>query len=305
MIIDTHVHLYDPTRPEGVPWPDRDSPIYRRTLAADCRAAAAPEGVDGVVVVEASERIADNGWVLQEADRDPFVKALVARLEPGAPEFAGELARYAADPRVRGIRFWGDRTPGGRGSPFSDLDAGTLMADMELLARRDLHLDVALLMAPRDGLDAELLRANVDGFFTLTRRLPELRVVLEHIGGVAIDGGAPPSQWVQAVQAAAALPQVALKVSSVIENSVVQPPPVGLDYYRPVLDTLWQAFGEERLVYGSNWPVCERAGPYASAIGVVRRYFATHGSRAAARYFGANAARIYRWPGGRPHQHGA
>ena len=175
MTIDTHVHLYDPTRPEGVPWPARDSPIYRRTLAADCRAVARPEGVDGVVVVEASERIADNGWVLKQADRDPFVKALVARLEPGAPEFAVELARYAADPRVRGIRFWGDRTPGGRGSLFAHLDAGTFMADMERLARRDLHLDVALTLAPRDGLDDETRRACVDGFFTLARRLPELR----------------------------------------------------------------------------------------------------------------------------------
>lgn len=297
MIIDTHVHLYDPTRPEGVPWPDPDSPIYRRTLAADCRAVAAPEGVDGVVVVEASERIADNRWVLEEADRDPFVKALVARLEPGAPEFAAELAHYSADPRVRGIRFWGDRTPGGRGSPFAHLDAGTFMADMELLARRDLHLDVALRLAPRCGADEAQRRADVDGFFTLTRRLPELRVVIEHLGAVAVDGGTPPQQWVDAVQAAAALPQVALKVSAVIENSVVQPPPADPDYYRPVLDTLWRAFGEERLVYGSNWPVCERASPYATAIDVVRRYFASHGSRAAARYFGANAARIYRWPG--------
>ena len=297
MTIDTHVHLYDPTRPEGVPWPDRDSPIYRRTLAADCRAVAAPEGVDGVVVVEASERIADNRWVLEEADRDPFVKALVARLEPGAAEFAEELAQYAADPRLRGIRFWGDRTPGGRGALFAHLDAGTFMKDMELLARRDLHLDVALTLAPRHGLDDETRRASVDGFFTLTRRLPELRVVIEHIGAVRVDGNAPPPEWVDAVQAAAALPQVALKISSVIENSVVQPPPAELDYYRPVLDTLWQAFGAERLVYGSNWPVCERAGSYATAIDVVRRYFATHGSRAAARYFGANAARIYRWPG--------
>ena len=297
MTIDTHVHLYDPTRPEGVPWPDRDSPIYRRTLAADCRAVAEPEGVDGVVVVEASERIADNRWVLEQADRDPFVKALVARLEPGAPEFASELARYAADPRVRGIRFWGDRTPGGRGALFAHLEAGTFMADMELLARRDLHLDVALTLAPRHGRDGESRRASVDGFFTLARRLPELRVVIEHIGAVAVDGGTPPRQWVDAVQAAAALPQVALKVSAVIENSVVQPPPADLDYYRPVLDTLWQAFGQERLVYGSNWPVCERAGSYARAIDVVRRYFATHGRRAVARYFGANAARIYRWPG--------
>jgi len=295
--IDTHVHLYDPTRPEGVPWPDRESPIYRRTLAADCRAVAEPEGVAGAVVVEASERIADNRWVLEQADRDPFVKALVARLEPGAPEFAGELAQFAADPRVRGIRFWGDRTPGGRGSLFAHLDAETFMADMELLARRDLHLDVPLKLAPRHGLDEEPRRKCLDGFFTLARRLPELRVVIEHIGAVAVDGGTPPLQWVDAVQAAAELPQVALKISSVIEHSVLQPPPAELDYYWPVLDTLWRAFGEERLVYGSNWPVCERAGSYATAIGVVRRYFATRGGRAAARYFGANAARIYRWPG--------
>ena len=139
---------------------------------------------------------------------------------------------------------------------------------------------------------------SLDGFFTLARRLPELRVVIEHIGGVAVDGGrAAVSSGSTAMQAAAALPQVALKVSSVIENSVAQPPPAELDYYRPVLDTLWRAFGEERLVYGSNWPVCERAGPYGTAIDVVRRYFATRGRRAAARYFGANAARIYRWPG--------
>ena len=100
------------------------------------------------------------------------------------------------------------------------------------------------------------------------------------------------------MQAAAALPQVALKVSSVIENSVVQPPPADLDYYRPVLDTLWRAFGAERLVYGSNWPACERAGSYAARHwrGAALLH-ATHGSRAVARYFGANAARIYRWPG--------
>ena len=297
MIIDTHVHLYDPTRPEGVPWPPADSPIHRRTLAADCRAVAAPEGVDGVVVVEASERIADNAWVLGEADRDPFVKALVARLEPGTTDFAGELEHCAADPRVRGIRFWGDRTPGGRGSWFAHLEAGTFMGDMELLARRGVHLDVPLRAAPREGLDEELRRASVAGFFTVARRLPELRVVLEHIGGVPIDGGSPPQQWVEAMQAAAALPQVALKVSSVIENSVLQPPPVELDFYRPVLDTLWNAFGEDRLVYGSNWPVCEQAGSYATAIDLVRRFFAAKGRQAGAKYFGANASRIYRWPG--------
>ena len=71
IIIDTHVHIYDPHRPEGAPWPPEDSSIYRTVLPADCRAVAEPEGVSGVVVVEASERISDNDWILGLAAEEP------------------------------------------------------------------------------------------------------------------------------------------------------------------------------------------------------------------------------------------
>ena len=73
MIIDTHTHFYDPTRPEGVPWPPADNELlYRTVLPEHHRALAAPEGVTGTVVVEASAWLADNQWILDLAAADPL-----------------------------------------------------------------------------------------------------------------------------------------------------------------------------------------------------------------------------------------
>ena len=87
-IIDTHTHFYDPTRPQGVPWPPKDdSVLYRRVLPRDFRALAEPLGITGTVVVEASPWEEDNQWILDLAAQDPFLLGLVGHLKPGRPEF--------------------------------------------------------------------------------------------------------------------------------------------------------------------------------------------------------------------------
>ena len=71
MIIDTHTHFYDPTRPQGVPWPPKENQLlYRTVLPADAQALAAPVGVTGTVVVEASAWLEDNQWILDLAAND-------------------------------------------------------------------------------------------------------------------------------------------------------------------------------------------------------------------------------------------
>ena len=83
MIIDTHTHFYDPSRPQGVPWPEEDDEIlYRRALPEDYKALAVPEGVTGTIMVECSPWVEDNQWVLDLADADPFIVGLVGHLEP-------------------------------------------------------------------------------------------------------------------------------------------------------------------------------------------------------------------------------
>ena len=90
MIIDTHTHFYDPTRPEGVPWPPPDNELlYRTVLPEHFKAEASPHGVTGTVVVEAACTVEDNQWILDMADRDPVIVGYVGRLESGTPQFAG------------------------------------------------------------------------------------------------------------------------------------------------------------------------------------------------------------------------
>jgi L-fuconolactonase len=116
MIIDTHIHIYDPTRPEGVPFPEPDDEIYRRVMPEDYRALIASEGVTGAIIVEASTWVEDNQWVLDVIEDDPFIVGLVGNLDPRAEDFGDHLNRLSPNPLFLGIR---PRTHSSRGCAFS------------------------------------------------------------------------------------------------------------------------------------------------------------------------------------------
>lgn len=276
-IIDTHTHFYDPARPEGVPWPPPENRLlYRTVLPAHLKALAVPAGVTGTVVVEASRWLEDNQWILDLAQNDPYIVGFVGGLVPNRPGFAPELERFAANPLFRGIRVGG--------AFLADVEQGSFLEDMALLAARDLSLDV-LIFDP----------AHFDGLHRLAERLPELRIVINHVGNMPIDGQPLAPEWRERFRRAAAYPHVHMKVSGLLENSRVQPAPEEVDFYRPLLDCLWDGFGEERLIFGSNWPVCEQAGTYRACLSIVRSYFGEKGPSASDSYFWRNAQRVYKW----------
>ena len=220
MIIDTHIHLYDPMRPQGVPWPDPENKLlYRTTLPVHAKAQSVGEGVSGTVIVEATDWMEDNQWILDLAAEEPFIVGLVGRMDPCRVDFSENLQRFAPHPLFQGIR-WRDRPH------YDRIDEGSFMKDMETLAAHDLVLDT--------GIPA----AHEEGFFTLLDRLPQLRVMVEHIAGGTVDGKAPDSAWSERMQRAGAYPNVWMKVSALMENSTVQPAPADVDFYRPLLDTL-------------------------------------------------------------------
>ncbi|MFM8891976.1 MAG: amidohydrolase family protein, partial [Planctomycetia bacterium] len=96
---------------------------------------------------------------------------------------------------------------------------------------------------------------------------------------------------------AAARPNVWLKVSNLVESAAhsagLKRAPTDPDVYRPWLDAVWKAFGPDRLIYGSNWPVCEWAADYATVVNVVTPWIASHGPAAEASFFGAAARTAY------------
>ena len=276
MIIDTHTHFYDPSRPQGVPWPPKDNELlYRTVLPKHYKALAEPEGVTGTVVVEASAWLEDNAWVLDLAAEEPFIVGLVGHIDPGREGFGADLARFGQNPLLRGIRCGGGY--------FARPDTGSFLADMELLAERDLELDA-------------IFRAeHVGSLVGVARHIPDLRIVVNHIAHMPVDGNAVTSEWIDYYGRMAEQPGIYMKVSGLMENSVVHPAPEGVDYYRPLLDVLWDSFGEDRLVFGSNWPVCERAGSLAACIGIVRAYFSEKGHEATDKYFWRNSKAAYKW----------
>lgn len=273
MIIDTHTHFYDPSRPQGVPWPGEGTDLYRTVLPAHHRQVSAGLGVTGTVVVEASAWIDDNQWILDLAADDPWIVGLVGHVDPLRSEFGSDIERFAGNPLFRGIRVGGD--------PFKDIDAGSFMSDMELLASKGLELDVLM------NID------HWDNFCEFARRLPELAIVINHIALVPVDGDAPNSRWIDCMKRAAEFPRVFMKGSGVVETTVDKPAPADLAYYEPTLDALWDAFDEDHIVYGSNWPVSDLHADFGTAFSIVKAYVERRGRAAAEKYWWKNAKQAY------------
>lgn len=280
-VIDAHTHFYDPTRLEGVPWPSKDDKtLYRRVMPAEFKEVARPVGVTGTIVIEASPWLGDNQWLLDLAKDDPFLLGVVGHLQPGTEMFDANLRRFAANPKYRGIRI-GVRELTKREEETAYLD------DLRRLADHDLELDV------NGGPETPAAVAR------LARRLPNLRIVINHVGNVRIDGKAPPEAWLTGMKEAAARPNVWCKVSSLVGGTgrTDGTAPRDAAFYRPVLDPLWAAFGDDRLIYASDWPVSERFVPYAAVHGIVREYVTAKGPAAARKFFSQNARVAYKLPG--------
>lgn len=274
--IDAHTHFYDPTRKGGVPWPDpKDRVLYRKVMPDELARVAGKHGVTSTIVVEASPLVEDNQWLLDLAAREKFIVGVVGRLDPAADGFAGHLKRFAKDDLFRGIRV-------GHAELKKGLDRKAYLDNLRLLAKSGRQLDV------NGGPDmpADVAR--------LAKLVPDLRVVINHAANLRIDGKAPPDAWRRGMDAAAAHKTVWCKVSALVEatGSTKRDAPGDGKFYRPVLDALWEAFGADRLIYGSNWPVSDRAASYAALFGVVRSYF--DGKGAAAKFFRRNAEAAYR-----------
>jgi len=278
-LIDTHTHFYDPSRPQGVPWPGKADPLlYRTVLPKDYRALAQPRPVTGTVVVEASPWVEDNQWILDLAAKDPFIVGLVGNLPEDSAEFRKGLKRFAVNPLFRGIRI-------GHARVTKSLGNTALLDDLKLLAEADLELDI-------NGGPAML--ADID---RIAARLPAQRIVINHVANVKIDGKAPPVDWLRGMDACARHGKVFCKVSALVEGTGRNDgsAPRDVEFYRPVLDAVWERFGVDRLIYGSNWPVSDRFASCATVQQVVLDYFTAKGASATEKFFSQNARAAYKW----------
>ena len=277
-IIDSHIHIYDPFRQEGVPWPDPSiAKIYRTVLPGDHAIIAKPTGVSGTVVVECSDWLEDNQWDLDRIRDLSEYYGLIGNLKLGIPEFAANLNRFAAQKKFLGIRL---RTQIIKRNTLTP----EILRDLRALAAKGLVLEMNVGNEPGTTLDDALAIASA---------VPELPIMLDHLAGASVDGKAPVSAWTNALKAVAQFPQVYCKVSGLVNQSVMQPGSLEVSYYTPLLKVLEEAFGNERLVYGSNWPVSELGGNFTDQQKLVVAYFQPRGDSVLNNVMWRNAVRFY------------
>ena len=181
-----------------MPWPSRDEKRLNRTvLPKDYRVLPVPQPVKGTVVVEASPWLEDNQWVLDLAVHNPFIVGFVGNLPVGDKSFDDSLKRFAANKLFRGIRLR-DRKLDGM------LDTPTFVSDLKLLADHDLSLDLV------GGMEI-LPFAN-----RLAKEIPSLRIIIDHLAGVAVNGKAPPSDWIKQMCGLVQRPNIVFKLSGLV-----------------------------------------------------------------------------------------
>ena len=283
-IIDTHIHLFDPTRPQGIPWPEKDNKddevLYRPALPDRYRQITQGLGIVGVIEVECSPWLEDNQWVLDIADKDSMILGTVGHLEPGEPDFRKHLDRFHRNPLFRGIRcgnLWGRNLA-------KDMSSGEYVSDIKALADAGLGLDTA-------DQAMEMLSAVV----RLTEKIPNLRVVLDHLPQT--DPPEEPEARKERetyLQELAARPKIFVKLSEILRH-VDGKVPVDVEFYRSRLDEIWSIFGEDRIMFGSDWPNSDRWGTLQQVFNLARDYVAAKGREVEEKFYWKNSIRAYNW----------
>ncbi|OGX91788.1 amidohydrolase family protein [Hymenobacter coccineus] len=274
MRIDAHQHFwqYDPERDA---WITPDMAAIRRSFApADLQPLLAQHGFGGCVAVQASQHEAENELLLGYAAAYPFIRGVVGWVDLQAPNVAERLAHYRQFEPMKGFRhvLQGE-------------------ADRALLLTPAFRRGIAALGPLGFTYDLLILPDQLGYARQLAADFPNQPFMLDHLAKPGIRAG-DVAGWAANIRALAALGNTWCKVSGLVTEADWlgwQP-----QDFRPYLDVVFEAFGPARVVFGSDWPVCNVAGGYAAVVGLLEGYLAAFSAAEQALFWGENAAAFYK-----------
>jgi L-fuconolactonase len=274
--VDAHQHFweYDPAR---YGWIDASMQVLRRDYLPDDLGPLLHEtGTQATVAVQATQSVDETDWLLGLADRHPFIAGVVGWVDLQADSDAlyRQLARLSAHPKFVGVRHVVQDEP----DDFF-LRRPAFRRGLSVLAEFDLAYDI--LIYPR----------QLPAALELVAALPHQRFVLDHLGKPPIRTWSVDA-WAQALEPLAALPNVCAKLSGLVTEAEW----TGWtdEAIRPCLEIAWSCFGADRLMAGSDWPVCTLAASYVRTVGLVEAFLGEKTTRERAAVLGGNAQRFYR-----------
>jgi len=274
--IDSHQHFWRVARGDYGWMGEHVAPLLRDFMPDDLAPLLRRAGIGRTILVQAAPTEAETEFMLDLAARTAFVAGVVGWLDMESDAFPERLAHYRQNPLLVGLR-----------PMLQDLDDDRfilrprVLDNLRRVAESGLAFDILAL--PR----------HLPYVAEALARVPALRAVLDHLGKPPVaEGGLDP--WRADVAALAAFPDVACKVSGLVTEARAD---WALADLAPSIDHVADAFGEDRLLFGSDWPVSTLAATYGEVAHAARALLDTRfGPEAMAKIFGGNARRVYRLP---------
>ena len=278
MQIDAHQHYWEPRRGD-YDWMDPDDPVLaRKYMPADLAASLTKHGIARSVVVQAAATAAETEYMLGIADATGSVAAVVGWVDFEDPGQLHHLERLARHPKFVGLR-----------PMIQDI------ADIDWMLRDEVQWAYKAIIDLDLTFDALGFPRHLDNFLTLLRRYPDLRVVIDH-------GMKPPirdhtegpevfDRWAEGMSRLADRTQARCKFSGLVTEANED---WTLDDLRPYADHILAAFGPERVMWGSDWPVCQLRASYDAWREAAQVLTAHLGKEEQAQVFGGAAIAFYR-----------
>ncbi|RYY21388.1 MAG: amidohydrolase [Cytophagaceae bacterium] len=271
--IDAHQHFwhFDAQRDAWIT--PAMAAIQRDFLPVDLQPVLQRHGFAGCVAVQASPSEAETDWLLALAGQHEFIKGVVGWVDLQAADVAERVAHYGQFSKLKGFRhvLQGE-------------------ADRALMLRPAFRRGLAALASQSLTYDLLILPDQLAYATELADAFPTQPFVLDHLAKPFIKAGQM-EPWRRDLHALAARENVSCKVSGLVTEADWQHgKPAD---FRPYLDAAFEAFGPGRLLFGSDWPVCEVAGGYQRAQALVAEYVAQLSAAEQAQFWGGNATAFY------------
>lgn len=248
--------------------------IRRDFLPADLKPLLDAAGFQGSVAVQARQTLEETAWLLELADANAHIAGVVGWVELCSPDVHGQLEWFTKNPKLVGVRHVLQDEP-----------------DDAFMLREDFRAGVALLNGFGLAYDLLLHPRHLPVSTKLVAEFPEQRFVLDHLAKPFIADGKI-SPWREDLRALAAYPNVSCKLSGMVTEAKWGAWTAA--DFAPYLDAALEAFGPDRLMIGSDWPVCLLSGDYAETMGIVMEYIGRLSETEQAAILGGTCARVYR-----------
>ena len=273
MRIDAHQHFwkYDPSKHSWIN--DEMSVIRKDFLPNDLSPILRSHNLDGTVAVQADETMEETELLLSLSEQFDFIKAVVGWMDLRSPAAFETIAEFQSNKKLVGFRCIMQGQP-----------------DEQYLKNDTFIKNVSMLSDVNYTYDLLVFHDQLSSLIKMTERLPDNKMILDHIGKPTIKGKSI-STWKENIFELAKHPGIYCKLSGMITEADYQQ--WKYDEIVPYMDVVAEAFGIDRLCYGSDWPVCLVAGNYKNMFEVVDQWAKQLNVADQEKLFGLNTCRFY------------